>query len=89
MEHIVLHARQEAFQPRVIYFAGVEIAQELDDLRLAGVTHVDVVRLVGGASGRRQLLPRRHVGCHHLPASTTPAETSFLSPINLSPMQSV
>ena len=67
--------------------------QEGGDLRLGGKAHVSSVGLVGEA-GRGTRLPGLvlgfvdHAGCHQRPASTTPAESSRLSPIMRSPIES-
>ena len=63
--------------------------QEGHNLGWRGKTHVGVVSLVGEAGGRGGFLwPSAYAGCHHVPASTTPADTSRLSPIMCSPMES-
>ena len=66
--------------------------QEGGDLGFGRETHVGVVGLVGEAGGRARLLGFvwfvRHAGCHQRPASTTPAESSRLSPIMRSPIES-
>ena len=63
--------------------------QESGNLGWAGEAHVAVVSLVGTAGGRGGGFRVGHAGCHQRPASTTPAESSRLSPIMRSPSESV
>ena len=60
-------------------FSLEQLVQKSRELVTGRKAHIGIVRLVGEAGGRGRLLSVvGHVGCHHLPASTTPAREQTL-----------
>ena len=97
MKNIVPHLGQHLAQHLGMGTAGIlgvrQRFQEGSDLRFGGEAHVGIVGLMREAGRRARFLGFvlrlvRHAGCHQRPASTTPAESSRLSPIMRSPIES-